>query len=63
LPPEAIHPAGFGSAVAATCTAQQGRSWDLHSRLFENQKRLDAASLPVPEVLNSDGRRQRPKTG
>jgi protein-disulfide isomerase len=63
LPLETIHPAAFGSAVAATCATEQGRFWDLHSRRFENQKRLDAASLPVSEVRNSDGRRQRPKTG
>jgi protein-disulfide isomerase len=44
-PLEAIHPLAFEAALAATCAGHQGRFWEVHERLFERQKALDAESF------------------
>lgn len=45
LPLEAIHPFAVGAATSAECAGQQGRFWDMHDRLFQNQRQLDRATL------------------
>jgi len=45
FPLESIHPRAFRAGVAALCAGAQGRYWEMHDRLFANQRALDAASL------------------
>jgi protein-disulfide isomerase len=45
FPIESLHPHAFKAAVASMCAADQGKYWEMHERLFENQKALDPASL------------------
>jgi protein-disulfide isomerase len=40
-----IHPHAEGAAEAAEAAGAQGRFWEMHDRLFENQHALDPASL------------------
>ena len=39
------HPDAMGAAIAAEAAALQGKFWEMHDILFENQNNLDAASL------------------
>jgi len=39
-PLESIHPFAFKIAEAVHCAAQQGSFWEMHDRLFANQKAL-----------------------
>ena len=41
-----IHPNAMGAALAVEAAREQGKFWDLHATLFENQRALDAAALP-----------------
>jgi len=41
LPLEAIHKSAFGAAKAARCAGEQGKYWEMHDRLFANQKALE----------------------
>ncbi len=41
LPLERIHPLAFQAAVAVACAADQDRYWEMHDRLFANQRRLE----------------------
>jgi len=41
LPLEAIHKSAFGAAKAARCAGEQGKYWQMHDRLFSNQKELE----------------------
>ncbi len=41
LPLEAIHKSAFGAAKAARCAGEQGKYWEMHDRLFANQKELE----------------------
>ena len=62
-PLESMHKAAFKAAEAANCAGEQGKYWEMHDRLFENQNRLEpltphaeAIGLNVPkfeECLNS----------
>jgi protein-disulfide isomerase len=45
LPLESIHPNAMRAAVAAECAGEQGKYWQLHDRMFANQRALDATSL------------------
>lgn len=45
FPLESIHPHAFRAAEAARCAADQGKYWEMHERLFSNQKALAAAEL------------------
>jgi protein-disulfide isomerase len=63
FPLESIHKFAFKAAEAARCAGEQGKYWEMHHRLFENQNKLDpltphaeAIGLDVPkfeECLNS----------
>jgi protein-disulfide isomerase/uncharacterized membrane protein len=43
--PRTLHPDACAAAVAAECAGQQGRFWEYHDALFENQHSLDRESL------------------
>lgn len=40
LPLENIHKIAFKAAEAAHCAGEQGKYWEMHDRLFENQNKL-----------------------
>lgn len=40
FPIESIHPNAFRAAVATHCAAEQNQAWEMHDRLFANQKKL-----------------------
>src|SRR5207247_198291 len=46
-PSEAIHGDAFKAAEAAHCAGEQGKYWEMHDRLFANQRALGGAQLPV----------------
>jgi len=45
FPLEQIHPHAFKAGVAAMCSAEQGKYWEMHDRLFANQKALESDAL------------------
>lgn len=45
FPLEAIHKDAFKAAEAAHCAGEQGKFWEMHTRLFENQKALGPGNL------------------
>jgi protein-disulfide isomerase len=45
-PLESLHPNAFKAAQAADCAGEQGKYWEMHDQLFENQRALEAAKLP-----------------
>jgi protein-disulfide isomerase len=45
FPLDQIHPHAFEAALAAESAAAQGRFWEMHDRLFENQRRLRSKDL------------------
>jgi protein-disulfide isomerase len=45
LPLESIHKNAFKAAEAAHCAGEQNKYWEMHDRLFENQKSLEPAML------------------
>ena len=40
LPLENSHPQAFGAAVAGECARTQGKFWEMHDRMFANQRAL-----------------------
>ena len=48
-PIEQMHPNAFKAHEAALCAGEQGKYWEMHARLFANQKTL------APEALRSHG--------
>ena len=53
LPLERIHPQAFKAAEATHCAEEQGKFWEMHGRLFENQRGL-ANLTPHAEALGLD---------
>jgi protein-disulfide isomerase len=45
FPLEQLHPQAFKAAEAAHCSGEQGKYWEMHDRLFQNQKALDVKEL------------------
>ena len=45
FPVEAIHPHALQAAHAAECAGGQGKFWEMHDLLFENQSQLEPAHL------------------
>ena len=45
MPLESIHKNAFAAAVAAACAQRQGQFWEMHDKLFENQKALAEENL------------------
>lgn len=45
FPLETIHPQALKAAEAAEAAARQGKFWEMHDSLLENQENLDDASL------------------
>lgn len=45
LPLESIHKNAFKAAEATHCAGEQKKFWEMHDRLFENQKELEPAML------------------
>jgi protein-disulfide isomerase len=41
MPLERIHPLAFKASEATHCAEDQGQFWEMHDRLFENQKALE----------------------
>ena len=46
FPLEAIHKEAFKAAEAAHCAGEQGAYWEMHTRLFANQRALGTKDLP-----------------
>ncbi len=44
-PLEAIHKQAFKAAEAARCAGDQGKYWEMHDKIFANQKSLDLKGL------------------
>ena len=45
FPLSEMHPLALGAAEAAEAAGAQGKFWEMHDRLFENQRALDHAHL------------------
>jgi protein-disulfide isomerase len=45
LPLDALHPQARPAAIAAVCAEQQGKFWEYHAQLFENQQALGDEDL------------------
>ncbi len=43
--PLSFHPRAKPAAIAAMAAGEQGKYWEYHAKLFQNQKKLDDASL------------------
>ncbi|MEZ4816053.1 MAG: thioredoxin domain-containing protein [Bdellovibrionota bacterium] len=41
-----FHPEAKPAAIASVCAQQQGKFWEYHDKLFDNQKQLGAANYP-----------------
>ena len=48
--PLAIHPNAPKAAEAAACAQDQGKFWEMHDRLFDNQQKLQVADLKAAAV-------------
>ncbi len=56
LPLEGIHPFALGAAVAGECARAQGKFWEMHDRMFENQAALREPGLVASaRALGMDG--------
>ncbi len=55
FPIESIHPEGVGAAVAANCADEQGKFWEYHDALYENQDKLgDVLYIQIANQLKMD---------
>jgi len=46
FPIESIHKDAFKAAEAANCAGEQGKYWQMHDRLFQDQNQLGVEELP-----------------
>lgn len=46
FPLESMHKNAFKAAEAAKCAGEQGKYWQMHDRLFNNQAQIGAIELP-----------------
>lgn len=46
FPLESIHKDAFKAHETANCAGEQGKYWEMHDRLFQNQNQLGVADLP-----------------
>ena len=53
MPLESIHKLAFKAAQAASCAGEEGKFWEMHDRLFENQKALEPWA-PHAEAIGLD---------
>jgi protein-disulfide isomerase len=53
FPLESIHKDAFKAAEAAECAGEQGKFWEMHTRLFENQRALSDLS-PHAKAIGID---------
>lgn len=53
MPLESIHKFAFKAAQAAGCAGEEGKYWEMHDRLFENQKALEPWT-PHAEAVGLD---------
>src|SRR6184192_3148593 len=54
MPLESIHNLAFKAAEAARCAGEQGKYWEMHDRLFENQKTLEPWATHA-QAIGRDG--------
>lgn len=47
FPLESLHPQAVMAALAAECAHEQGKFWDMHDKIFENQDQLSSANLKI----------------
>lgn len=47
FPIASLHPAAFKAHEAANCAGEQGKYWEMHDRLFSNQKAQSSQDLPL----------------
>jgi protein-disulfide isomerase len=47
FPIASLHPDAVNAARASECAFEQGKFWEVHDRLFNNQQRLQLAQLPT----------------
>ena len=59
MPLDDLHPRAQAAAEAAEAAGAQGRFWEMHDRLFENQPRLADEDLPRPRRCGRRRRRER----
>jgi protein-disulfide isomerase len=45
FPIESIHPEAFKAHEAANCAGEQGKYWEMHGRIFANQKAVSPSDL------------------
>ncbi len=45
FPLTSIHPYAFKASEASECAADQGKFWEYHDKLFDNQQKLDIGNL------------------
>ena len=56
LPLESIHPQALKAAEATQCAGEQGKYWEMHDRLFANQRELGRQDLSKhAQALGLDG--------
>jgi len=45
VPLDQLHPSAFKAAEAAECAGDQGKFWEMHDKIFANQRTLSASDL------------------